>query len=96
MDSSTVDEQIRQWARDYARLFEEPNDGVIVTDEEQIPPREMDLYINKYKKLLESEGCLDEAKRNLIKLKKINEGWQLNSTLVARFVECMERKLSKH
>lgn len=95
MDSSTVGEQIAQWAKDYARLFEEANDGIAVTDEEQIPPKEMDRYIEKYKNLLESEGCIDEEKRKLAKLKKINEGWQLNSKLVSGFVECMEHKLSK-
>ena len=90
---SAIDAQIKQWAEDYERLFTSTEDSTVLSDDEQIPPREMRGYVDNYKRWFTVEETIDERAQKLIKLKRIQEGWKLNSELLDKIIQFIERQL---
>lgn len=93
-NESAVDEQISRWAEDYNRLFESDVDDVTLSDEDQIPPEEMRRYVENYKKWFDPEVAIEERSQNLAKLKKVQEGWRLNSNLIDNMAKLVENQLA--
>ena len=93
-NESAVDEQISRWAEDYNRLFESDVDDVTLSDEDQIPPEEMRRYVENYKKWFDPEVAIEERSQNLAKLKKVQEGWRLNSNLIDNMTKLVENLLA--
>ena len=93
-NESAVDEQIQQWAKEYKRLFCSLEDGVTLSDDEQIPPDEMRRYVDNYKKWFEPEISTEEKSKNIVKLKKVQEGWRLNADLMDKMAKLIESQLT--
>ncbi len=97
-NEDAIDQQIRQWAEDYERLFESDSvgDDVPLSDDELIPLDEMRGYVDKYVKLFGDEDSVEEQKRKLARLKKIREGWKLHHKLLDLLIEVREKQLSQY
>jgi hypothetical protein len=90
---SVMDEQINIWSEKYKRLFDSPDDDVVLSVDEQIPPDEMDRYIRNYKKWFESEIPIDQKNKNMMKLKKVQAGWKLTASLIDEMAKHIESQL---
>jgi hypothetical protein len=74
-------------------LFDSPDDDVVLSVDEQIPPDEMDRYVRNYKKWFESEIPIDQKNKNMMKLKKVQAGWKLTASLIDEMAKHIESQL---
>ena len=93
-DEVVIDEQINLWAENYKRLFDSLDDDVVLSADEQIPPDEMGRYIKNYKKWFGAEISIEEKNKNMMKLKKVQEGWKLNASLIEEMAKLIESQLA--
>jgi len=93
-NESAVDEQIQKWAEEYKRLFCSLEGGVNLSANEQIPPDEMRRYVDNYKKWFDPEISSEEKNTNMVKLKKVQEGWRLNADLMDKMAKIIESQLA--
>ena len=92
---SAVDEQIKKWAEEYERLFGSSEDDVTLSDEDQIPPDEMRQYIDNYRRWFCEEVDKSQLKQKLAKLKKVREGWTLNTDHLDKIISYIENILAQ-
>ena len=93
-DEGAFEEQLRHWVDSYERIFGSAPDNVMLSDDEQIPSDEMRRYIANYKKWFEEEPSVEEMKLKLAKLKKIKNGWRLNTECLDKIIAYIESRLS--
>ena len=85
---------IDYWAKEYERLFNQASDEPELTKDQQIPPSEMKVYIDNYKRWYETSLPPKETEAKLSILKRVSEAWQLNLDTINKLIKYMESTLT--
>ena len=91
-NENDLDEQIRQWAEEYKRIFGSASDGVSLSEGDLIPPDEMRRYVDNYRKSFEVASSKDELELKLDKLTRIRNGWQLTVDCLDKIITYIENQ----